>query len=381
MKIENIFSFVDDNRGRYLMATDNGLFSMNYDMGNLTHFSYGEGLDCRLITSAMKFDRRGTLWVGTSNGLMYMEASALSRWEKSAKFKIMLYDIYESGKAVNFPGVWRINDNHEISLSWNIVSRRFSAKPIVTDFARPYGRLYEYRVDGDSEWKRIQDGEGIRLAHLFLGGHTLEVRLAGVSGTTATYRLWVYPSVMAIIELLLVIIAGVIFLLWHRYRSRTNRLLSERDDIEQALIEVEEEQEAHEVRKVLAAEDPTKKKYKGIHLDDKECADIVRRMRRYMEESKVFTNPDLKMSEVAEYLHLPASKLSLVFNIYLKQNYYEFINRYRLDYFKKLLDAGEQNRFTITALSEKCGFKRSNFFSTFRKVEGMTPAEYMSKHK
>ena len=63
----------------------------------------------------------------------------------------------------------------------------------------------------------------------------------------------------------------------------------------------------------------------------------------------------------------------------MKENYYEYINRYRLDAFKQLIDEGAYKHFTLTALSEQCGFKKSSFFSTFRKVEGMTPAEYLKR--
>ena len=48
-------------------------------------------------------------------------------------------------------------------------------------------------------------------------------------------------------------------------------------------------------------------------------------------------------------------------------------------YLQRLISEGEYKRYTITALSERCGFKKSNFFSTFRKVEGMTPVEYLKK--
>ena len=85
------------------------------------------------------------------------------------------------------------------------------------------------------------------------------------------------------------------------------------------------------------------------------------------------------MKDLADVLHLSAPKLSQIFNIYLGQNYYDYINRYRLDEFKRLIAAGEYKRYTITALSEQCGFKKSNFFSTFRKVEGITPTEYLKK--
>ena len=103
-------------------------------------------------------------------------------------------------------------------------------------------------------------------------------------------------------------------------------------------------------------------------------------MKRHIEEGKVYTDADLKMKHLADVLHISPSKLSQIFSLYMKENYYDFINKYRLDEFKRLLDAGEYKRYTITALSRQSGFKKSNFFSTFRKVEGMTPMEYLKKN-
>lgn len=102
-------------------------------------------------------------------------------------------------------------------------------------------------------------------------------------------------------------------------------------------------------------------------------------MKAYIEEERVFTNPELKMSDIADKLNMSSSRLSQVFSLYMGDNYYEFINRYRLDEFKRLIEAGEYHRYTLTALSEQCGFKKSSFFSTFRRVEGMTPTEYLKK--
>ena len=116
-----------------------------------------------------------------------------------------------------------------------------------------------------------------------------------------------------------------------------------------------------------------------MKVDEEECADIVKRMKEYLERERVYTNADLKMKDLADVLHLSAPKLSQVFNLYIGQNYYDFINGYRLEEFKRLVEDGEMRRYTITALSEQCGFKKSNFFSTFRKVEGMTPVEYLKK--
>lgn len=120
-------------------------------------------------------------------------------------------------------------------------------------------------------------------------------------------------------------------------------------------------------------------KYSRVRIDEAECAEIVGRMKAYIEEKRPYINPDLKMSDIAEVLHLSSSRLSQVFSLYLGENYYEFINGYRLREFKRLIAEGAYNKYTLTALSEQCGFKKSSFFSTFRRVEGMTPTEYLKK--
>ena len=197
------------------------------------------------------------------------------------------------------------------------------------------------------------------------------------------YTITVSPSGWAIIELLLLIAAITSFVLWQRYRKNTTRLLAERNDIEDALIEAEAEKQEKQIAETVAENDAAATesiKYQRVHIDEEECHDIVERLRRYIEKDKVYLNPDLKMSDLADYLHLSPSKLSQVFSLYLKENWYDFINAYRLNEFKRLVAEGACKQYPLLALSAKCGFKKSSFFTTFRKVEGMTPTEYLKKN-
>ncbi len=214
---------------------------------------------------------------------------------------------------------------------------------------------------------------------LQLGQNRLEVRLAGVEGTATVFTILVVPSLWAVVELVLLLAALVLLWLWWRWRKTTKVLLSERDEIEDALVEMDHElNELNDLKMQQDVQGETVK-YKKVKIDETECADIVQRMKDYLEREKVYTNAELKMKDLADVLHLSAPKLSQVFNLYLGQNYYDFINAYRLQEFKRLISEGAYNRYTITALSEQCGFKKSNFFSTFRKIEGVTPAEYLKK--
>ena len=269
-----------------------------------------------------------------------------------------------------------MNSEKTISLSWNFTSQSLQASPLLLDYACHTGRLYEYRV-GDGEWMSVVDGQPIDVRRLFLGWHQLTVRVMGLQGTETEYHLMVFPSFWACIELILLILVGVSLMVSLHFRKNTKLLLRERKEMEDALIESETLRIQNE--EFISKQEALTLKYQKVRLDEGECADIVARMKEYVERERVYTDSDLKMKDLADVLHLSAPKLSQVFNLYLKENYYEYINRYRLEEFKRLIDAGEYKRYTITALSEQCGFKKSNFFSTFRKVEGMTPAEYLKK--
>lgn len=374
---ESCYAFLDDFHDSYWIVTDKGLFRMNYDLGNLQHFGYGEGLKSLLINAVLLSpDGDGKVWVATSSGLLSVDRSALERWQKSTRYSVLLYHIRRGGDLLNATEESSVNETGVLSLKWNLTSTLLSVEPVLNDFACQDGRLYEYRLDGKKNWTFTRDGEEIMIKHLMPGTHLFTVRLAGAPGTARTYQITVEPSWPVFIELLLFFGAVVLLLLWFRYRRNTNLLLNERNEIEDALVEAEQERQ----QKDSVSDQHDTPKYDRVHLDPDECEQVVNRMKRYIEKTKAYINPDLKMSDLAEYLHLSSSKLSQIFSLYLKENYYEFINQYRLEEFKRLIAAGECSKYTLTALSEKCGFKKSSFFSTFRKVEGMTPAEYMKNH-
>lgn len=406
---EVIYSFLDDRQGHFWMATEKGLFRLDYQGRELQHFGYGEGLQCQLVgTSDILRTKTDEIWMGTSNGLLFTTLSVIDNWRKHTHYPILLYDLYVGSDPLDYAAETLANEEHHISLTWNLLSEKLSFKIVVEDFARPYGRFYQYRLDGAQTWTLVQDGLNIVLSHLSIGGHSLEVRLAGAPGTTRTYHIAVYPSWLAIMELVLLLIAIVLFFWWRRYHKTTDILLAERNDIADALMEVENEQQQTQMQQEMLAEKVQPQqgemtvsvaegklqsstnagkqpddapKYDRVKINEQECAYIVKRMKTYIEKEKIYENPDLKMSDLADHLHLSPSKLSQVFSLYIKENYYDFINRYRLEAFKRLVDQGETERYTLLALSAKCGFKKSSFFSTFRKVEGMTPTEYLKKMK
>ena len=372
-------SMVDDMQGHYLIASEWGLLRLDYALSTMQHLGYGEGLRGDFIND-LTMEPGGRLWVGTSQGLFYSDLSQLDTWQHDARYQVRLYDLRRGSDLLTPAEEYQVNESHEIRLSWNITSEVLQLKALLLDYSKQTGRLYEFRLD-DSDWQRIADGEETGLRRLLPGRHRLELRLAGAEGSAASYSIIVVPSLWAILALLLLITALVMFYLWLRQRRQTKLLLTERNEIEDALIEMEEKEALWAERQEEREEEESNStKYQQVKMSDEECEDIVGRMRHYLETDHAYTNQELKRVDLARVLHVPVAKLSYVFSMYLGENYYEFINRYRLERFKQLIAEGAYKRFTLTALSEQCGFKKSSFFSTFRKVEGMTPTEYL-KHQ
>lgn len=377
--------FLDDRQGSFWMATEKGLFRSDYQFGDIRHYGYSEGIS-GTNTNKLYLEPDGTLWVCTSDGLAYTNIRRLTGAHNAAgaasgkPYHAQLYNIRKGGQLLDLGEETIINDERSLSLAWNITSAILSFLPILPDYSKQSGRLYEYKLDGEDDWQLLLDGEEATVRSLLPGRHHLLLRLAGQASTESDFTITVLPSWLAVAEFIALLVALFLLLSWHRYRKDTRVLLEERNEIEGALLESEQQRQDAELQadELQATGEP--QKYSRVKLNEDECASIVRRMREYIEKNKIYTNPELKMSDLAKELGVSSSKLSQVFNLYVKENYYDFINRYRLDEFKRLIDTGEHKRFTLTAISEKCGFKKSSFFSTFRKVEGMTPSEYLAEY-
>lgn len=101
-----------------------------------------------------------------------------------------------------------------------------------------------------------------------------------------------------------------------------------------------------------------------------------------MLEEKLYRNPGLTLSELAQKVGTNRHSLSKVINDGLGMNFNDFVNSYRVSEFKVLaLDENHKNH-TLLAIAHIVGFNsKSAFNRSFKKLEQCTPREFLKKEE
>jgi AraC-like DNA-binding protein len=111
-----------------------------------------------------------------------------------------------------------------------------------------------------------------------------------------------------------------------------------------------------------------------------EWKEVLVRLRVHMETRRPWLEPDLTLEELASQLALRPKVLSQAINEGLDQNFFEFINTYRIGEAKRLLTNPADKKITVLEVLYQVGFNsKSSFNTVFKKQTGMTPSEFKKK--
>lgn len=104
---------------------------------------------------------------------------------------------------------------------------------------------------------------------------------------------------------------------------------------------------------------------------------IEQKLNQIMEIEELFTQKGFSLSKLALATEISHKELSDYINAVYKCNVSEFINRYRVDKVKALIDNSDFAHYTLEAISYEAGFNsKSSFHSIFKKHTGITPSQY-----
>ena len=129
----------------------------------------------------------------------------------------------------------------------------------------------------------------------------------------------------------------------------------------------------------------------GSDLEDKDrqkpplkdieyLTELSDRIDQIMSQEQPFLKSDFKLPHLAGALNVPEHHLASCLRNIKETTFTDLKNLYRINAFKDRIDNDALKNLTIDALSLECGFQsKSSFYSVFKKHEGMTPMEYLSK--
>lgn len=118
-------------------------------------------------------------------------------------------------------------------------------------------------------------------------------------------------------------------------------------------------------------------KYRTSPLDEDKKNTYHQRLLALMEQEKAYRDSELRLEDVAAKLEVSPYYLSQILSEKQGQNFYEFINVYRVKEAQELIESPRNDHKTLLALGLEAGFNsKTSFNRAFKKYAGMTPSEY-----
>jgi len=112
-------------------------------------------------------------------------------------------------------------------------------------------------------------------------------------------------------------------------------------------------------------------------LSDTKSKEIYKKIVDLIKKDKLFENPELSIYLLSKKTNINSKYISYAVNKEAGVNFCTFINQFRVDEAKRLLDADRKNRYTLDSLSAIVGFHSyTSFYSWFKKLTGKTPSQY-----
>ncbi len=118
----------------------------------------------------------------------------------------------------------------------------------------------------------------------------------------------------------------------------------------------------------------------SITISETGYSQIIGKLTSMMDRELPYLDPELTLAKLSGLMNVKSDILSEVLNSSLNQNFFDFINKYRVEDFKlRCLD--QKNRhYTVLGIAYECGFNsKAAFYRAFNKFEGMSPTAYITK--
>lgn len=387
----------EDRRGDVWVAATDGLYRLEQNDtlsgAPLLHTEFVEGAG--LQTSD------GRIILGMADGVLVFHPDSV-RARRDVPARVHLTTLRVDGKIVNTltrsgrkPVIKQpVMDCRHFSFSY--ADATFQMDFSLLDYADASFTTFLYRMEGDSIWQEIPEGQnGITFNHLAPGKYQLQVRAltAGISTPVEVYEIEVRPpwwlSTTAHLFYVLLFVLLTIFVAWAYRRHLQNQ--ADRDKLHLLLAAIHAEDTpltADDMRKAISTFIQNRQRTHNTYGNTSVMADridtpavrsedealmdrIVQSVNRHLSDSE-FTTEQL-CDEVA----LSRAQLHRKMKELTGMPASEFIRGIRLEQAARLL---RERKLGIAQVAYSVGFATAGHFSTvFKKQFGVTPSQFVEQ--
>lgn len=118
----------------------------------------------------------------------------------------------------------------------------------------------------------------------------------------------------------------------------------------------------------------TEPKYQRSALNEQLSGNIVNKLNQAMQQDQLFLDASLSLPKLAKHIATSPSYISQTLNETLGVNFFDYVNRYRVEAAKIQLLSSDQ---TVLDIAMNVGFNaKSSFYTAFKKETQLTPSQY-----
>jgi AraC-like DNA-binding protein len=120
------------------------------------------------------------------------------------------------------------------------------------------------------------------------------------------------------------------------------------------------------------------KKESAKRVSGNRLTELDEKLRILTQSEKIYLENDLSLPRLAKRLGASCNETSFVINELYQDNFYNFINKYRIEEAKKILLSDKYTQLNILGIAFESGFNsKTTFNTTFKKHTGMSPTAFV----
>jgi len=374
---DTIYSLVEDDEENLWMSSNKGLFYVaKQDLLDLAEkkissvrskvFSWKDGMPSNECNGG--FQKAG---IKTRDGrLMFPTIKGVAVMDPSIK-KEMPFVPHPVITSVTVDGK-RVENVSRIVLEPGVSKIRMEyTAPF---FSTPQKIEFRYKLSGfDRNWIYAGKSRFAEYMNLNPGEYVFEVSVSDMDGNwnegTEKISIIQEPAFHQhmLFRLLMLLIAGV--LIYIPVNRKIRRMKIKNEELSDRITETEEE--------IKQISEELESKYASSSLNEEDMNFYKETLEKYMKSEKPYLDNELSIRKLAQQLEMQPHHLSQVINSGFDNNFYTYINNYRINEVIDLMKDPKRKHHTILAIAYDSGFKSKSSFNTiFKKMTGKTPSEF-----